>query len=265
MTAPPVALAIAGTDSGGGAGLAADLTTFASLGVHGACAVTAVTAQDTTGVHRIVQLSAGDVWAQIEAVLADLPVGVVKTGMLASAEVARLVVRIPRHIPIVVDPVLVASSGAQLADDDVAGAYREHVLARATVITPNRSEAIRLTGADRDADPVDLAQALHAMGPAVVLTGGDRMASTCRDVVVDGRATTVYEHAAVTTDNDHGTGCTYSAALAAELAKGQPLHAAAQLAQAFVVRALRTSQSWRIGRGRGPVAHLIPSPTTQEP
>lgn len=258
MSRPLVTLTIAGTDSGGAAGVAADLTTFAALGAHGACAVTAVTAQDTTGVHGVVQLTAADVQAQVDAVLEDLPVAAVKTGMLGTPEIARLLGRLPEHLPLVVDPVLVATSGAELGGEDVVRAYREHVLPRATVVTPNLDEAARLVGASLG-DPVrDIALALHAMGPAVVLTGGDPGASTCCDVVVDhdGR-THLLEHETVPTHNDHGTGCTYSAALAVELGRGLPLLHAAVLAQAFVARALRTSAGWRLGRGRGPVAHTF--------
>ncbi len=265
MNTPLVALTIAGTDSGGAAGVAADLATFSALGAHGTCAVAAVTAQDTTGVRRVAQLSADDVAAQVDAVLEDLPVAVVKTGMLGTTEIAKVVAGLPARLPLVVDPVLVATSGAELGDDAVVVAYRDHVLPRALVVTPNLDEALRLVGATRH-DPVeDVAWALHALGPAVVLTGGDPGAATCSDVVVDGRGRVqVLEHAAVPTTNDHGTGCTFSAALAVHLARGKPLVEAAASAQAFVAAALRTSAGWRLGRGRGPVAHTFPPPLTQE-
>lgn len=266
MSTPVVALTIAGTDSGGAAGVAADLATFAALGAHGACAVTAVTAQDTTGVHGVVQLAPHDVQAQVDAVLDDLPVACVKTGMLGTPEIAKVVADLPARLPLVVDPVLVATSGAQLGDGAVVAAYRDHVLPRATVATPNLDEALRLAGADPD-DPVeDVARALHALGPAVVLTGGDPHGSTCRDVVVDDRGRVqVLEHTAVPTSNDHGTGCTFSAALAVHLARGESLVDGVRAAQAFVAAALRTSTGWRLGRGRGPVAHTLPpTPTTQE-
>lgn len=264
MSTPAVVLTVAATDSGGAAGVAADLTTFAALGVHGACAVTAVTAQDTTGVHQVVPLTAEQVQAQVDAVLGDLPVAAVKTGMLGAPEIARVVANLPEGLPVVVDPVLVATSGAELANEDVVRAYREQVLPRATVVTPNREEAIRLTGADNDATSEDLAQALHTLGPCVVLTGGDSVARLCHDVLVDpdGR-TRVLTHAAVPTRNDHGTGCTFSAALAVGLARGLDLPRAVQQAQAFVAQALRTSRTWRLGRGRGPVAHVNPQPAQE--
>lgn len=261
---PLVALTVAGTDSGGAAGIAADLTTFAALGAHGTCAVTAVTAQDTTGVRRVVHLSAEDVQAQIDAVLDDLPVAVAKAGMLGSAEVARVLARLPPGLPLVVDPVLHATSGAALADDSLVAAYRDHVLPRSTVVTPNLAEARRLAGAGPEEPPEDVARALHALGPAVVLTGGDPEADRCRDLVVDDRGRThVLEHPGVPTANDHGTGCTFSAALALHLARGEPLPAATRAAQSFVLAALRRSAGWRLGRARGPVAHMFDPPTQE--
>ncbi|MDQ4054312.1 MAG: bifunctional hydroxymethylpyrimidine kinase/phosphomethylpyrimidine kinase [Actinomycetota bacterium] len=264
MSNPPVVLSVAGTDSGGAAGLAADLTTFAALGAHGACAVTAVTAQDTTGVHRIVALGVADVRAQIEAVLDDLPVAAAKTGMLGSAAVAHVVTELlPGSMPLVVDPVLVSTSGAVLGDDALVLAYREVLLPRADVATPNRDEAVALTGLPPGTEPARLALAVHALGPAVVLTGGDPGAGTCRDLVATAGVTTVLEHPAVATANDHGTGCTHSAALAVELARGLDLETAARRAQAFVANALATSATWQLGHGRGPVAHLL-TPSNKE-
>lgn len=264
MTSPLVALSIAGTDSGGAAGLAADLATFAALGAHGACAVTAVTAQDTTGVHRVLRVPVGDVRAQVSAVLDDLPVAVVKTGMLGAPEVAVAVAELVGDLPLVVDPVLVATSGAILAQADVVDAYRDVLLPRATVVTPNRQEAARLTGLGVRTETEYLARAVHDLGPAVVLTGGGTNARTCRDLVVDadGR-TTELAHPTIVTSNDHGTGCTFSAALAVHLARGSSLACAARASQELVADALRTSSTWDLGRGRGPVAHVF-DPTTKE-
>lgn len=261
---PLVALTVAGTDSGGAAGVAADLATFAALGAHGTCAVTAVTAQDTAGVRAVAHLAADHVRAQIDAVLDDLPVAVAKTGMLGSAEVAAVVAGLPSGLPLVVDPVLRTTSGAVLADEALVAAYRDRVLPRCTVVTPNLAEARRLAGADPEEPPEDVARALHALGPAVVLTGGDPDADRCRDLVVDDRGRAhVLEHAGVPTTNDHGTGCTFSAALAVHLARGEPLPTATRAAQAFVAAALRRSAGWRLGRGRGPVAHTFVPPTQE--
>lgn len=255
---PPVVLSIAATDSGGAAGLAADLATFAALGVHGACAVTAVTAQDTTAVHAVIALSPTDVAQQIDAVLDDLRVAAIKTGVLGSAETAWVVADVADRnpsTPVVVDPVLVSTSGGELATDDVLRAYRQILLPAATVITPNREEAARLLGSD--GLPEDMARELHELGPAVVLTGGHPDGETCTDILVDqaGKLTRL-THPTVETYNDHGSGCTFSAALAAGLAHGLPLEQAVRHAQAFVARALRTSKTWQLGRGRGPVAHI---------
>lgn len=255
---PRVVLSIAATDSGGGAGLAADLATFAALGVHGACAVTAVTAQDTTGVHAIIHIPPADVGRQIKAVLGDVAVAAIKTGVLGSAETAQLVADVAGRnpsTPVIVDPVLVTTSGDKLASAEVLRAYRQVVLPSATVITPNQEEAARLLGAE--GRPEDMAYALHALGPAVVLTGGHPEGDSCTDVMVDrsGRLTAL-THPTIETSNDHGTGCTFSAAIAAGLAHGHPLETAVRAAQAFVGRALATSRTWELGRGRGPVAHI---------
>lgn len=224
---PPVVVTIAGTDSGGAAGIAADLTTFAALGVHGACVVTAVTAQDTMGVRAVHPVPLDIVSAQLDAVLEDLDPVAVKTGMLASPDVVRLVAERCAGRILVVDPVLVATSGAVLGSAAVAAAYREHLLPVATVATPNEDEFEALG---------------RPSGANVLVTrGGD-----------------------IETDNDHGTGCTHSSALASYLALGDDLATAAARADAFVARQLHLGKDWTLGRGRGPVAHVHnPLPTTQ--
>lgn len=225
---PPVVVTIAGTDSGGAAGVAADLTTFAALGVHGACVVTAVTAQDTTGVRAIHPVPYDVVVAQLDAVLEDLDPVAVKTGMLATPEVVRLVAERCADRLLVVDPVLVATSGAVLGSAEVVAAHREHLLPVATVATPNAEEFEAL------------GRPVH---PGVIVTrGGD-----------------------IPTTNDHGTGCTHSSALAAYLAHGLDLPTAAARADAFVARQLHASKDWTLGRGRGPVAHIHATPTQGVP
>ncbi len=255
---PLVVLTVAGTDSGGAAGVAADLTTFAALGTHGACVVTAVTAQDTTGVHDVHVVPAASVARQLDAVLGDLPVAAVKTGMLGDAGTVRLVARRLRGLPLVVDPVLVATSGAVLGDAGVAAAYLRDLLPVATVVTPNLDEARALLGVD--GPPRSLAEALALRGPTAIVTGGTDD-GTCTDwVAVPGQQAVPLHHPAVDTGNDHGTGCTYSAALAVHLARGaRPLEAAAAAA-AFTVERLVTGSRWSLGRGRGPIAHTPPSP-----
>lgn len=257
---PAVVLTVAGTDSGGAAGIAADLTTFADLGAHGAVVVTAVTAQDTTGVRAVHPVPAATVLAEIEAVVGDLPVAAVKTGMLGTAEVVALVAdRLSSlNVPLVVDPVLVATSGAVLGDAEVRHAYLEHLLPASTVITPNADEACALLGAT--GPPDQMAAALTELGPAVVLTGGGPT-GTCTDwVAVPGEAPVALSHPAVETTNDHGTGCTFSAALAVGLAHEVPLIAAVRRAATYTAGQLRLSQPWSLGRGRGPIAHTRGEP-----
>ncbi|MFD7077542.1 bifunctional hydroxymethylpyrimidine kinase/phosphomethylpyrimidine kinase [Nocardioides sp. NPDC059952] len=269
---PPVALTIAGTDSGGAAGTAADLATFAALGAHGACVITAVTAQDTTGVSDIHPVPHSSIEAQLEAVFDDLPIAAIKTGMLGTAAaveaVARRVVKLSvaygslsaSQPPLVVDPVLVATSGAVLGGEGVRRAYLDHLLPVATVITPNLDEARALLG--HDGSPEEIAVALagargSTSGCAVIVTGGDPAATgECTDWLAEpGKPAIPLTHPAIPTSNDHGTGCTYSSALAAHLAHGATVHVAAEQAAAYVTRQLHTSRTWTLGRGRGPIAH----------
>jgi hydroxymethylpyrimidine/phosphomethylpyrimidine kinase len=261
MSSPAVVLTVAGTDSGGAAGIAADLTTFADLGVHGAAVVTAVTAQDTTGVQAVHAVPAAIVLAQLEAVLEDLPVAAVKTGMLGTPEVVGLVAEqlAVLGVPLVVDPVLVATSGAVLGDAQVVHAYLDHLLPVATVITPNTDEARALLGAS--GSPDRMATALTELGPAVVITGGGPT-GTCTDwVAVPGEEPVALSHPAVDTSSDHGTGCTFSAALSVHLAHGIPLTTAVRRAATYTAGQLRLSQTWSLGRGRGPIAHTRSSKT----
>ncbi|WP_374456757.1 bifunctional hydroxymethylpyrimidine kinase/phosphomethylpyrimidine kinase [Nocardioides sp.] len=263
MLTPPVVLAVAGTDSGGAAGLAADLATIGHHGCHGACAVTAVTAQDTSGVRAVHALPVGAVADQLDAVLDDLPVAVVKTGMLGSPDVVRLVADRLGHLPLVVDPVLVATSGAVLGDAAVVAAYRDDLLPAATIATPNLVEARVLAG--REAPARELAERLADLGPAVVLTGGPEWrpgsdVADCTDWLCEpGGRPVALSHRAVTTSADHGSGCTYASALAARVAHGADLVPAAQAAAAYVTGRLEQSRDWCLGRGRGPVSHLAPA------
>lgn len=273
MSGPPVVLAVGGTDSGGAAGLAADLATAGHLGCHAACAVAAVTAQDTTGVHAVHAVPVHVVAAQLDAVLTDLPVAVVKTGMLGSAEVVRLVTELLGPLPLVVDPVLAATSGAVLGGPAVRRAYRDHLLPAATVATPNLDEARALAG--RDGPAPELAARLADRGCAVVVTGGPewrdgtgREPGDCTDWLCEpGGTARPLRHRAVPTTADHGSGCTYASALAAHLAHEAPLTEAARAAATYVGDRLAESRDWRLGRGRGPVSHLAPhrwTPHTSE-
>lgn len=259
---PPVALTIAGSDSGGGAGIAADLKTFAAHRVMGTLAITAVTAQNTLGVQGVETITAEMVAAQIDSVVADLRPVAAKTGMLATPEIVKAVTTKAHDgtlPPLVVDPVLVASSGDRLFEG---GAVQDAYLALvrvATVVTPNLPEASLLVG--RQLDTLESMEAaareLQALGPElVVVKGGHLPGSEAVDVAFDGRAVTFLRAPWVTTRNNHGTGCSFSAAVAANLALGFEPLPAAQRAKEYVHRAIELASGWELGGGHGPIDHL---------
>lgn len=268
MSSPPVALTIAGSDSGGGAGIQADLLTFAALGVHGTSAITALTAQNTRGVAGVHVPPVEFLQAQLDAVLDDLPVAAVKTGMLATAEVVGAVAdltaagRLPN---LVVDPVLVSSTGARLLDPGAESAYLDDLLPRALVATPNTREAAALLG--EPVVTVDDARAaarrIAGLGPRWVVVKGGHLApegagADAVDVVFEaatGEATEL-RLPRVATRNDHGTGCTFAAATAALLARGRPVPEALTGAKRFVHDGLVASSAWTLGGGHGPVGKL---------
>jgi len=251
----PVALSIAGSDSGGGAGVQADLKAFAAAGVHGTTAVTAITAQNTVAVVGVEPVSAAMVEAQVQAVADDLGIDAVKIGMLGDVTtveaVARALDRLPAGTPVVHDPVMIAESGARLLATDAVRALVEQIVPRATVITPNLMEARALLGEQAPEDGEALARALHGLGPAhVVVTGGHRHEAT--DLFFDGAALTPLPGERHREGAAHGSGCTHSSTLAAHLALGAPPLEAARAARAAagaaVGRGLRG-----LGAGAGPV------------
>jgi hydroxymethylpyrimidine kinase/phosphomethylpyrimidine kinase len=264
---PPVVLTVAGSDSGGGAGIQADLKTFAAHRCYGASVITAVTAQNTGAVTDVHPVPAATVASQLAAVLDDLPVAAVKTGMLGSPEVAEVVAERARAgaLPnLVVDPVLVASTGYPLG---VVAAI-ERLLPYALVVTPNLAEAAALVGGEVSS-PAEMAAAaaqLAARGPRhVVVTGGDLpVRGGDRDQAIDamwtGGELRFLRLPRVPTGNIHGSGCTFSAAIAAQLARGVPVPAAVEAAKSYVARALAGGSGWRIGGGIGPLDHFEWSP-----
>jgi hydroxymethylpyrimidine/phosphomethylpyrimidine kinase len=276
MTTPPVALTIAGSDSGGGAGVQTDLVTFAAHGVHGASVITALTAQNTVGVDGVHVPPVEFLRAQLEAVLGDLPVAAVKTGMLATEEVVRAVAGVAaggRLPDLVVDPVLVSSTGARLLDAGAERAYVDALFPHALVVTPNTREAAALVGGTvaTAADAVEAARELGRLGPAwVVVKGGHQVdeadggaaSSEAIDVVFETATGVVTELRAprVDTRNDHGTGCTFAAATAALLARGVPVPEALAGAKRFVHAGLVASAGWHLGAGHGPVGKLASWP-----
>lgn len=254
-----VALTIAGSDSGGGAGIQADLRTFAAHRLHGTSAIAAVTAQNSVGVTAWVALEPAMVAAQIEAVATDMPVAATKTGMLANAGIVAAVAEAAGRLrlgPLVVDPVMVAKSGDRLLDAETERAYRERLLPRAALVTPNLHEAEVLLGRPvRDLAAMRAAaRDLASLGARAVLVKGGALPGDAIDVLFDG--VTVHEIAAprVDTPHTHGTGCTLSAAICARLALGEDLVAAVRGAKAWLTEALR--HAYAVGRGRGPVDHL---------
>ncbi|MDQ7028396.1 MAG: bifunctional hydroxymethylpyrimidine kinase/phosphomethylpyrimidine kinase [Ardenticatenia bacterium] len=260
-------LTIAGSDSGGGAGIQADLKAFAARGVYGMSALTAITAQNTVGVQGVFELPADFVARQIDSVMEDIGADAWKTGMLSNAEIIRVVADRVRHYGVeqlVVDPVMVAKSGDPLLRPEARQALVEALVPLAHVITPNHYEAQMLTGMEirTVADAREAARRIHAMGARhVVVKGGHLPEAEARgvavDVFFDGREWAELPAPRVHTRNTHGTGCTFASAIAAELAKGyQPLEAVRR-ARAYLLAALNTAVDLHIGKGHGPLNHFL--------
>jgi hydroxymethylpyrimidine/phosphomethylpyrimidine kinase len=252
----PVALTIAGSDSGGGAGIQADLKTFAALGVHGTSALTTITAQNTVDVTDILELPASLIRAQIDAVVTDIGVDAAKTGMLSSAEIIEAVARaVEAHAInlLVVDPVMVAKGGARLLRDDAVGALRSRLLPLAAVLTPNIPEAEVLLGrsiASLD-DRREAARELLALGPRAVVVKGGHAEGEAIDVYWDGTELVELIAHRIDTTNTHGSGCVFSAAIAARLAAGRAPIDAVRDAKQFITNAIEFSLE--LGHGHGPV------------
>lgn len=256
-----IALTIAGSDSGGGAGIQADLKTFSALGVYGASVLTAITAQNTRTVTAIAALSPAIVRAQIETVFDDLAVGAVKIGMLGDPEVIATVATAlrGRAVPVVLDPVMVAKSGDRLLAAEALAALRDHLLSLATVLTPNLPEAADLLGqppAPRHAARLAQGEALRAMGPAwVLMKGGHAEGPVCTDLLI-GPEPMEISAPRLATRNTHGTGCTLSAAIAAGLAQGLSVPDAVTRAHGYLQAAIAAADRLSVGSGHGPVHHF---------
>jgi hydroxymethylpyrimidine/phosphomethylpyrimidine kinase len=254
------ALTIAGSDSGGGAGIQADLKTFAAHGVYGTTAITAVTAQNTVGVSCFEALSADLVTAQMEAVVSDIGVHAAKTGMLANAAIVEAVAAAVQELEIpwlVVDPVMVAKSGDRLLDEEAVGTMKSELLRRAFVVTPNIPEAETLAGMRivSDADRQEAARRIARLGAtAVIVKGGHLPTADIVDLLYDGHRFHEFRAPRIAGRHTHGTGCTFAAALASRLALGTSLAEAVPLAQEYVAGAMR--HGLEIGRGHGPLHHF---------
>ena len=259
----PIALTIAGSDSGGGAGIQADLKTFAALGVYGCSAITSLTAQNTTGVQGVLPIPPDFVRAQIESVLSDISVGAIKTGMLATAEITNVVVEILNvywTIPLVLDPVMVATSGDRLLANDAIDVLIKKLMPRATIITPNLWEAAALLNVSVAQNQVQIEQqAAHllALGAqAVLMKGGHAQGREATDFLLTHNEQFTFSTLRIMTKNTHGTGCTLAAAIAAGLAKKLSLQESIAQAKDYLQNALIHSDQLHVGTGAGPVHHF---------
>ena len=258
-----IAVTIAGSDSAGGAGIQADLKTFSALGVYGASVIAALTAQNTKGVSAVLDVPPAFVMAQMDAVFSDLAIGAVKIGMLGNAGIVKAVAAGLAghcHIPVVLDPVMVATSGERLLTPDAVEALRTKLVPLALVVTPNLPEAAALLDAPQAAtedEMVRQAERLLAWGAkAVLMKGGHGKGAESADLLVTTTATVRFAAARIGTGNTHGTGCTLAAAIAAGLARGEDLAVAVRAAKDYVTAAIAAADRLGVGHGRGPVHHF---------
>jgi len=258
MTA--IALTIAGSDPSGGAGIQADLKTFHQFGVYGEAVITLLTVQNTVRVDRVECVAPELVAQQLEAVLEDIPPGAAKTGALGNAAIAGAIASAAARFPfpLVVDPVMVSKHGLPLVAEDARRVFVEQLLPRAFLVTPNVPEAVALAGMEigSTGDMREAARRIHALGARAVLVKGGHMAGDAEDLLYDGRGWRAYNSPRFETRHTHGTGCTYSAAIAALLALGEPLERAVERAKQFIAEAIRSNPG--LGRGCGPINHHAP-------
>lgn len=254
------ALTIAGSDSSGGAGIQADLKTFSALGVFGMSAITAITAQNTQGVTAIRELDEEIIAAQIAAVFDDIVVGAVKIGMLSSAAITKTVsdaLRRHKASKIVVDPVMVSKSGSRLLVPEAIAALKNHLFPLADVVTPNLFEAGEIVGfaVTNRTEMEKAARVLYELGPSYVVVKGGHLTGAACDVLFDGREFVYFENERIDTIHTHGTGCTFSSAIAAGLAKNLTVHEAVSEAKRYITGAIR--HGFPLGHGVGPTHHFF--------
>lgn len=252
-------LTIAGSDSSGGAGIQADLKTFSAHQTFGMSVVTAVTAQSTRGVFAVQDVDPKMIRKQIEAVFEDISVDGIKIGMVSQKETIQTIAETLGKYPyqnLVVDPVMISKSGFDLLHPDAKAALIEYLLPMATMVTPNLPEAEEITGMNIDTPAAmkEAAKKIHAMGPTYVLIKGGHLVGDAVDILFDGKDFTTYTGKRVVTKNTHGTGCTLSSAIAANLGKGEDIHTAVAMAKAYITTAIE--HSFSIGKGPGPVHHF---------
>lgn len=254
-------LTIAGSDSSGGAGIQADLKTIGALECYGASVITAVTAQNTRGVRDVHDIPVEVVEAQLDAVFEDVRIDAVKIGMVSSPEIIEVIVKaLQKYKPttVVVDPVMVSTSGARLADDDTIKSIRQHLLPMASVLTPNIPEAEVLLGRDYGGDMELMAELLLKLEPrGVLLKGGHLSGAESVDIYADKDGLVRLSEDRIETHNTHGTGCSLASAMAVYLAKGLPGPEAAAAAKKYVTGALKYADELDVGRGAGPLNHFF--------
>ena len=259
----PTALSIAGSDPSGGAGIQADLKTFSAHGVYGMSAITALTVQNTQGVSEIQLLPADFVAAQINALFEDIRIGAIKIGMIANAQIAQSVassLKSKPKTPIVLDPVMIAKGGHALLEEDAITAVQTQLLPLADILTPNLEEAARLLDTDIASSRAEMerqGKALLAYGPkAVLMKGGHLESEESPDLLITAQGLQWYDSPRIDTKNTHGTGCTLSSAIAAQIAKGNSYEEAIRHAKAYVHAAIASADSLHIGSGHGPTHHF---------
>ncbi|MEM7240649.1 MAG: bifunctional hydroxymethylpyrimidine kinase/phosphomethylpyrimidine kinase [Pseudomonadota bacterium] len=256
-----IALTIAGSDSGGGAGIQADLKSFSAMGIYGASVITAVTAQNTKAVTAIHPIPDQVVGEQIQTVLSDIKVDAIKIGMLGTPSLIKTVADALTGFegPIVLDPVMIAKSGAVLLEDSAMDALKTHLFPCATLVTPNLPEAAKLLGRAQQSeeDLLEQAEGLKALGAkAVLIKGGHGSGQTCTDWLLAGGTQQSFDAARIDTRNTHGTGCSYSSAIAGCLAKGMALGDAVGTAHAWLHASIKRADELNVGQGHGPIHHF---------
>ena len=259
----PTALSIAGSDPSGGAGIQADLKTFSAHGIYGMSAITALTVQNTQGVSGIELLPAAFVAAQIDALFEDIRIDAIKIGMIANAQIAHAVADVLKQhtqTPIILDPVMIAKGGHSLLEEDAITAIQQHLLPLADILTPNLEEAARLLDTEMATTRTEMeaqGRALLACGPrAVLMKGGHLEGDESPDLLITADSLIWYEAHRIDTKNTHGTGCTLSSAIAAQIAKGSSYEKAIEYAKSYVHGAIEAADSLHIGSGHGPTHHF---------
>lgn len=257
---PPTVLTIAGSDSGGGAGIQADIKSISANGCYALSAITAITAQNSHSVTDIHKIPLSTIAAQLEAVLSDFPIDTIKIGMLGDADIIETVAKVlkkqPKLPPIILDPVMISKAGVPLLEESAIESLKAHLLPLATLVTPNLPEAQILAKLPDALDPYILAQKIAPQGN-ILIKGGHRESKDVIDYLqLANGSVFLFEQAKIISKNTHGTGCSLSSAIAANIALKQDLQTAVKQANEYIYNAIQASQNWQLGQGHGPIAHF---------